>query len=124
MVEAHLMKTKLESEQITCYLFDENIVGLNPLFSVAVGGVKLKIRKDDIDMASLILNESENTTLKNEHGETVRCPRCLSDNLYYGFKSIMSSRGLLSIIASFLLLVYPFYFKTVKRCKSCGKEFD
>jgi hypothetical protein len=82
VVEAHLMKTKLESEQITCYLFDENIVGLNPLFSVAVGGVKLKIRKDDIDMASLILNESENTTLKNEHGETVRCPRCLSDNQY------------------------------------------
>lgn len=42
-IEAHLMKSKLKSENIVCFLFDENIVGLNPVYNIAVGGIKLKV---------------------------------------------------------------------------------
>ena len=44
-IEAHLLKVKFESEDVHCFLFDEEIVQLNPLYNVATGGVKLKVRK-------------------------------------------------------------------------------
>ena len=40
-IEAHILKARLESENIPCFIFDENIVTLNPLFNFAVGGIKL-----------------------------------------------------------------------------------
>ena len=51
------MKSKLESEGISCFLFDENIVNLNPLYNMAVGGIKLKINRNDITAATEILNQ-------------------------------------------------------------------
>jgi len=57
-IEAHLLRTKLESEGIPCFVFDENIIGMNPFFNIAVGGVKLKI--DDRDEARVkLLLETE-----------------------------------------------------------------
>ena len=54
--EAHLLKTKLENEGIPCYLFDENIVGLNPFYNFAVGGIKLKISEQDKEQVLAFLN--------------------------------------------------------------------
>ena len=36
-IEAEMLKTKLASEGIRAYLFDENITTLNPLLNIAVG---------------------------------------------------------------------------------------
>ena len=65
-IQAHLLKSKLESEDITCYLFDENIVGLNPLYNITVGGIKLKIHKADIDRAAVIIQEVDQSALTND----------------------------------------------------------
>lgn len=54
-VEAHLAKTKLESEGIEAFILDENIVGLNWLYSAAVGGAKVHVRKADFERARRIL---------------------------------------------------------------------
>ncbi|PTM03401.1 MAG: hypothetical protein DA405_10495 [Bacteroidetes bacterium] len=42
LVEAHLIKSKLESDDLPCFLFDENIMALNPLYNLTVDGIKLK----------------------------------------------------------------------------------
>jgi hypothetical protein len=55
--EAHLAKGKLESEGIEAYIADENIVGINWLYSNLVGGVKLKVREIDREKALEILHE-------------------------------------------------------------------
>ena len=55
--EAHLAKGKLESEGIEAYIADENIVGINWLYSNLVGGVKLKVREDDRERALKSLEE-------------------------------------------------------------------
>ena len=60
------MKSKLESKNIMCFLFDENIVGLNPLYNVTVGGIKLKINKSDVDKAISIIEEVEKACLTND----------------------------------------------------------
>jgi predicted RNA-binding Zn-ribbon protein involved in translation (DUF1610 family) len=122
-IQAHLLKSKLESEGITCYLFDENIVGLNPLYNITVGGIKLKIHKADINKVALIIQEVDQSALTNDQGESLKCPNCHSVEIYSGFKSMKGIKGILSVITSFLLWVFPIYFKTVKKCKDCGYEF-
>ncbi|MEM6842230.1 MAG: DUF2007 domain-containing protein [Bacteroidota bacterium] len=122
-IDAHLVKTKLESERIACVLFDENIVGLNPLYNITVGGIKLRVNKADVERAVKIVEQADNAVLINEQGEVINCPRCKSDRIYSGFKSMKGTKGVLSAIVSFLFLVFPIYYKTVYKCKSCGNEF-
>lgn len=117
------MKSKLENENIICFLFDENIVGLNPLYNITVGGVKLKVSKIDLDEAATIIEETINSPLTNDQGNIINCPNCQSEDIYSGFKSMKGARGILSAIVSFLLMVFPIYYKTVYKCKSCGNEF-
>ena len=118
------MKSKLESENIMCFLLDENIVGLNPLYDVAVGGIKLKIKNSDVGQATEIIEESVKSSITNDQGEVVQCPNCKSEDIYSGFKSMKGTKGILSAIVSFLFMVYPIYYKTVYKCKKCRTEFN
>lgn len=122
-VDAHMLKTKLESEGIPVYLFDENINTLNPLYSIATGGIKLKISASDTDNAIRIIDEIENTKYSNEQNEVINCPSCGSEELYNGFKSMKGIKGVLSALVSFLFMIFPVYFKVVYKCKCCGHEF-
>lgn len=54
--EAHLLKIKLENEGIMCFVFDDTMTGLYPIFSSPIGGVKLKISSKDYDKAEALLN--------------------------------------------------------------------
>ena len=66
-IEAHMLKTKLESEGIPCFLQDEHIVSINPLYNYAVGGIKLNIWESDQEEAEKILEHIEQTY--REEGE-------------------------------------------------------
>jgi hypothetical protein len=48
---AHLAKTKLESEGIQCFIFDEYTSSMNWFFNNAIGGIKLKVRGEDYGKA-------------------------------------------------------------------------
>lgn len=122
-IEANLVKAKLESQNIMCFLFDENIVVLNPLYNITVGGIKLKINELDIDKATAIIEETEKSFLTNDQDEVLKCPNCQSEELYSGFKSMKGTKGILSAITSFLFMVFPIYYNTVYKCKNCGNEF-
>ncbi|MDX5437376.1 MAG: DUF2007 domain-containing protein, partial [Pontibacter sp.] len=54
--EAHILKGRLEAEGILCFLGDEHIVGAQPFYSVAVGGVKLRVTEQDVEEAKTILS--------------------------------------------------------------------
>ena len=56
-IDAHILQNTLEGEGIECYIFDENIVTVNPLYGNAVGGIKLKINEEDKENAIAILSE-------------------------------------------------------------------
>ena len=123
-IDAHLLKTKLESEGVNCFLFDEHTVSIDPLYSNAIGGIKLKISAADIEKTREILNEIEKTPYTNDNHVTVKCPNCGSHNLYAGFKSMKGLKGTFSIILSFLLMILPIYHKSVFKCKDCNTEFE
>lgn len=123
-IDAHLFKSKLESEGINCYLFDENTISINPLFNNAVGGIKLKISDTDIKRTQEIISQIEKTPLTNDNDVIIKCPNCDSQDIYSGFKSMKGLKGVLSIILSFLLMIFPIYHKAVYKCKDCNTEFE
>jgi hypothetical protein len=123
-IEAHILKSRLRNEGIISFIFDENIISLNPLYNIIVGGIKLKVPKSDVARAQEIINEIDTTLLTDENDEVINCPICKSASLYHGFKSMKGVFGVLSAILSILLTIFPVYFKTVYRCKDCGTEFQ
>ena len=56
-MDAHLLKSKLESEGVECFLFDENTVSINPLYGIATGGIKLRVIEEDAERAMAILSD-------------------------------------------------------------------
>ncbi|MGY5353300.1 DUF2007 domain-containing protein [Wenyingzhuangia sp. IMCC45467] len=121
--EAHVLKSKLESENIKSYLQDENMITLNPLYNITLGGIKLKVKSDDFEKSQSIIKEIESIPVTDENNEILICPKCSSDKIYAHFKSTKSTKGILSILISFLFLIYPIYYKTLRKCKECNFEF-
>ena len=54
---ANLVKTKLESFGVPCFLSDESNPGFNPIYDHSTRGVKLKIFEKDLERAKEILEE-------------------------------------------------------------------
>lgn len=55
--ETAIIRGRLEAEGIECNLVDELTVQVNPLYSNAVGGVKLQVRESDFEKTYNILKE-------------------------------------------------------------------
>lgn len=122
-IDAHLIKSKLEDEGIVCFLFDEHLIGLNPLLNHTIGGIKLKINNSDYEAANSILKQIEKAKITNDEGEIVRCPNCHSDDILNNYRSMKGTKEVFSIVLSFFFMVFPIYSKTVHKCKNCGTEF-
>ena len=56
--EAYIVRSKLESEGINCFLQDEYYLQLNPLATNAIGGVKLQVLERDLNHTIEILREA------------------------------------------------------------------
>jgi hypothetical protein len=56
--EASIIKGRLESEGIRCFVKDELTVQAYPLYSNAIGGVKLQVRESDFESAVAIMKEA------------------------------------------------------------------
>ncbi|SFU37389.1 Putative signal transducing protein [Pustulibacterium marinum] len=121
--EAHILKSKLESEGVESFLFDENTVSINPLYNISVGGIKLKVYEEDVEQVAAIMEVVANTGYTNDQNEVIACPNCGSTNLYAGFPSMKSLKGILSAIVMFMMMTLPIYVKRVYRCKQCDTEF-
>lgn len=50
-----MVRVRLEDEGIVCLVPDEFTVIMNPLYSNAVGGVRLQVRESDIERAKEVL---------------------------------------------------------------------
>ncbi|QCR24711.1 DUF2007 domain-containing protein [Pontibacter sp. SGAir0037] len=126
--EAHILKGRLEAEGIQCFIGDEHIVAAQPFYSVAVGGVKLKVAEEDVEEARAILADIQEGTNEydledvelappmQEHlAEAVTCPSCGSDHV----KEERYSKTVFSL--SYLLFGFPLPFVNKKyKCYNCS----
>lgn len=109
--EAYLARMKLEGSGVEAFLSDEAVVTMYWLYSHAVGGVKLKVRDEDIERAKEILE------IEPMEEGIVKCPHCGSERVAYRKMSWMS---FLSWFAG-LLLPIP---SSKIDCLNCKRSFD
>jgi len=63
--ELAIIRGRLESEGIECFVKDELTIQMNPFYSNAIGGIKLQVKKDDAVKAIEILKEEGYITDKD-----------------------------------------------------------
>ena len=107
--EAIIFKGKLESEGIEVYMKDSYTIEANPLYSNAVGGVKLLVVKKDYAKAMEIISQVSKYSLDDE-SQLMKCPSCGADQINM-VTSIKDFKSLFIYIFSLLLSLFPFYSK-------------
>ena len=125
--EADLIKGKLESEGIQCYIPDEHTFTANPLHAGAIGNLRIDVNVKDYDNATKILNDYNiKDSVKNESNDnihengikdgTIKCPNCFSNNV------IRERYSKKYAYLTILLLGFPVLFRTKKcKCYDCNE---
>lgn len=68
-LDCHILKGRLETEGLDCFIFDEYYISVDPFKAVALRGVKLKVPSDQIDYGLKIVNSIQNNKLIDSDGE-------------------------------------------------------
>lgn len=130
-MEANIIKAKLEDSGFACFLADENVATLNPLYNQAIGGVKLIVFERDVEAINNLLAEdnslnigSADETGDNEEPaeEQPDCPKCGSKNVGYGMATD-KKYSLWATILAFLTFTTPIKANKCYHCYNCGYEF-
>lgn len=79
-MEATMIQVKLASHGIDSQLFSELTIGLNPLLSNAIGGVRVFVSAQDFAQASEILAERAQEKAQKEAVLARTCPACGNEN--------------------------------------------
>ena len=119
--EAIIYKGKLESEGIEVFIRDNNFVDTNPLYSNAVGGIKLFVKNEDFTNAQKILSEISQYSL-DENNELIKCPKCGVEKIEM-VTTINDIKSLVTFLFSIMLSLIPFYINHKYKCQSCNFQF-
>ncbi|MDB5139593.1 MAG: hypothetical protein JWR12_1509 [Mucilaginibacter sp.] len=122
---AHIVRSRLEANGISCFIADENTIGANPLYNQAVGGVKIKIFERDLQRCRDILanegdlHEQDHFEIDDETNTYVVCPFCASTNV-----SNIVAENESGLLDSFINLVNPFNSQKNWHCNNCQQDFE
>ncbi len=110
--EAHVTKSKLDSEGLQTLLMDEKTIDTDPLVSNAIGGVKLLVHKNDFEKAAEIYNEIRSYQ-KEKNGHAISCPKCNSNRILVA----PAHRK------NFFYMLFPFFEARKLICNDCKTLF-
>ncbi|MGC4041233.1 MAG: DUF2007 domain-containing protein [Flavobacterium sp.] len=120
--EALIYQGKLESHGIEVFLRDLNTVDTNPLYSNAVGGVKLFVKTEDFKKASEIINDVKLYSVDDDD-QPLKCPECGAEKVDM-VTSIKDWRSLQAFAFSWISSMFPIYAKHKYKCENCKNEFN
>lgn len=125
--EAHVAKASLDAAGIPAFLTDEYTIGMQWMYSNALGGVRLLVHRENADAALEILSTDFSESLSDgewaeqedeassARGEPERCSRCGSANL------VPHVAGKAPAFVVWMLLGIPlFFFRRGMKCEVCG----
>jgi hypothetical protein len=119
--EAMTDRMILEAADIDCYLYDENMVRLDWLWSNLLGGLKLVVRQSDVEDAEKVLTSKPDGKFDVEgvgEYEQEQCPKC-------GSKDVSCDELLKRIAGAGLLLGLPIAIhQSGWNCHSCGHTWE
>lgn len=119
-IDAELAKERLEHAGIPAFIFDENLVAIQWLYSGAVGGVKLEVDESDLERAAGVLREDHSAEVSEEQGappERETCPACGSPRV--GSSRAQRNAAALSLLTSLPLVVW----RQRRICGDCGHSW-
>jgi len=117
--QAQILKGRLEADGISVYLGDLYSVEAEPGASQAMGGIKLKVKAEDVIRAKHILSSLNNS---DEDTQCLSCPQCESVDIEHDI-TVNGTRDLWANLKHFfsnLLLDNP---KMQYRCTNCNTKF-
>jgi hypothetical protein len=123
-IDAHLAKNKLESEGILAFLFDENVMSLNPLYNISVGGIKLKTLESDRAHAQAVLQTLQDQPYTNEQNQVITCPKCGSQNISYAYDSNNKLKSFMGFLVALITFSLPLLSKDRYICNQCQAVFQ
>jgi predicted RNA-binding Zn-ribbon protein involved in translation (DUF1610 family) len=116
-IAAHIDKGRLEEEEISCWLKDENSVTINPVLTNAVGGIKLMVIAEQADKAAGILR-----VIENESKAAHPCPKCNSLNIDL-VSTPRKASNWFSVIMGIFFTSHAPKIDMVYHCFNCGHEY-
>jgi hypothetical protein len=118
-IDAYLLRIELENQGIEVFLADEHLVSIQPLYSYAIGGVKVRVRSEEMEKTISILNKQ-----RKELATKSVCPAFASSNIQQNFNTLRNGKSFLSYLIALITLTYPLFTKRIKRCLDCNHEFS
>jgi hypothetical protein len=120
-VMAHMAKARLEAEGIPAFVRDAHTIGIQWLYSIALGGVRVEVEEHDEERALDLLRTDMSEELTEEHWSghahpDLRCPRCGSEEIVRSVPRLRT--GLRS-----LLKLIPGSPQRTSTCRSCGRTW-
>ena len=115
--EAHIARSRLESEDIPAFVADEHTINMQWLYSNALGGVRLQVPEEFVETALAILDEDREQDLVEAVGDdSTPCPHCGSPHTEY------RQIGRRWAFLVFLGLEFPLFpVRDGIRCNHCGR---
>jgi DNA-directed RNA polymerase subunit RPC12/RpoP len=130
-MEANIIKAKLEDSGFACFLADENVATLNPLYNQAIGGVKLIVFERDVEAINTLLAEDNSLSFDSSEEEVfddevetdkIVCEKCGSKNVGYGMATD-KKYSIWATLLAFLTFTTPIKANKCHHCYDCGHEF-
>ena len=117
-IDANIIMGRLEEEGINCWLKDENTVTINPIWTNAVGGIKLMVPETQAERAFELLRQ-----FRAELQAVLKCKRCGSVNVDL-VSTPRKASNWVSALFGFLFLSFAAGIDKVYHCFDCGFEFE
>ena len=124
LVDAELDFAKLNDEELRVIINNRNTANILPHYSMAIGGIKIQIHKDDfekgLEAISYEINKEEDVDelFENPSGQkTLVCPKCGSPN-YFREKSLLA--GLFFLLLAVVPVSIPM---NTYHCTKCDHRW-
>jgi hypothetical protein len=123
-VAAHLARMRLEQAEIPAFIRDEHVIGLDPVLSSVMGGIRLDVPKSRLEEARRILAECEHVARDRLSGfkrvaDADRCPQC-GIKLHFGTRPAWK-RVVVTVLSFFSIAGgVPTSVVRTRECRRCG----
>lgn len=111
---AQITCTKLQSAGIICYLSDSSTATIAPFLSTAIGGIKLVVRKEDVEEVNTLLDQ-----IDEEYRKNAVCPKCGNHTIEKITKP--TTGNLLTVVLSWFVGDFALS-QTIYQCSTCKYE--
>lgn len=115
--EAHIAKSRLDSEGIPAFIADEHTINMQWLYSNALGGVRLQVPEAYVEIARQVLEEDREQDLVEEQGvDQEICPFCGSEDTEF---HQIGRRWAFLVFLGISFPLFPVHDGI--KCRMCGK---